>query len=756
MRATITTVLGLSAIITIGCSKKDTGVPEMPPGQVPMDPNDDDPIDDPMDPPGGDPTCVGKFPDGCLANCASPIPMGERCSCEITNCDATEVACRCDAGCYPDQNGNVPADCDIIINPDGTVTVGGELGDALGECASQVSCKEENDLSPYVECGIMDCEVVQPQEVLVDPVSPNVNPNAPSVDPETAPQSSPVSEGANRQPVEVDVLFVVDNSASMGDDQVAAACAIDSFFGAVDAGGGTFRAAVLTSHILSNDTDPTRLSDQPNLPPSNLDATYPCRVQGNTVSCNSAPGLIGIEGTCNQTVSCTCPPANPSAQTLCQFNDQGSWIDSSDPAGRDLLRQLIVQGDLGSWYESGLESAFQYFAELERTGQFDAARPTEIVIIADEDSDANGPSGSYLCPFNTVSRNTAGIPNFNPPAPTNGNTLAQCKQDLINFYGYYFSSRNIVVHGLTFQAGCPVNNTESIGSVYAGVIQRTGGRISSLCNCGAFPAFMEGVGEDTAALSTSICLQSEPVPGTLEVTYTEGGASQPVPENATDGWTYDPARNCIELHGSWTNRFGSYRLDYYDQNAPPTEPTSVGCLAPNTPVALPITLTCGGMVVPQSATNGWTFDAATSCFTFKGAWAESAACETFTLNPVACGFDLADPYVTQIFCYDELVPRSTSEGWSSVSGHEDCIGLYGSWANRACPFTQTPKICPTISGPPPVPDSVGLTCDGAEVPRSDSDGWVYDSASSCFYLYGSYATASCQFAVTYIPSNSGP
>jgi hypothetical protein len=747
MQATrLTQLFVLSTIVVIGC-RKDAGTVEMPPGELPGEPMEGPDDDDDEDPevPGEEPTCVGSFPDGCLANCASPIPAGKRCTCEITNCDATEVSCQCDAACYPDENGNVPPDCDIQIGPDGTSATGG-LGDALGECAQQVTCMEENDLSPYLNCGIEDCEVVQPQQVLVDPASPNVNPNAPSINPETAPQNAPVSEGANRQPSEVDVLFVVDNSASMGDDQVAAACAIDSFFGAVDAGGGIFRAAVLTTDIFN--ADPT---GQSNLAMSSV----PCQVVGNTVSCNQAPGLVGLAGACQNAVSCTCPPQNPNEQTLCQFNDQGGWIDSSDQAGRDLLRQLIVQGDYGDWYESGLEAAFQYFANLERTGEFDGSRPTQIVVIADEDADANGPNGSYLCPFNTVNRNTAGIPNFSPPAPTNGQTLAACKQDLIDFYGYYFASRNIVVNGLTYRADCGGSNTEIVGTVYQGVISRTGGRTSSICACQAFPDFMTGVGQDTAELSTSICLSGEPVPGTIQVTYTEGGMSQPVPESATDGWSYDPARNCVTLNGTWVDRFGSYQLDYFDQNAPPTDPISLGCLAPNTPVAKPITLECGGTVVPESGTDGWTFDEGTGCFTFRGSWAESA-CDTFTLNPVACGFDFDDPHVTQVFCGADVVPRSTSNGWSSVEGHADCIGLYGTWADRACTFTQTPKLCPEISGPAPVPDTIGLSCDGTDVPESSDDGWIYDGGSRCFYLYGSWATASCQWAVSYVPSNNGP
>jgi hypothetical protein len=740
-RTKLTSVFALGAMIAIGCSRQPNPI-DVP--EETGDPNDPSNDPNPMLEPERDPaTCIGEFPEGCVANCAPRRTEGMRCSCEILNCEATEVACECDVGCFPDANGNVPADCDIQIGPDGAEATGA-LGDALGDCASQVSCAEENDLTTTVNCTVSNCEVIQPQEVLVDPVSPNAAPNAPSVSPQPSPQSSPASETADRQAVAVDVLFVVDNSASMGDDQMAAACAIDSFFNAVDGGGGTFRAAVLTTDLLGD--DPTGQSNT-------TSSTYPCQRSGTNVSCTRSPGLVGLAGSCNQTVSCTCPPTNPSADTTCQFSDQGAWIDSADAAGRDLLRQLIVQGESGSWYEGGLEAAFQYFVARERAGTFDGSTPTEIVVIADEDSDGPGPGESLLCPFNSVSRNTSGLANFNPPAPTNGSSLAECKQDLINFYAYYFSSRNIVVHGLTYTQSCGGTNTEGVGVIYNGVISRTGGRVTSICDCSAFPGFFTDVGRDTAALSTQICLQGDPVPGTLTVTHTEGGQSRPVPESATDGWTYDPNTNCIVLNGSWVETFGSFQIDYFDQSAPPTDPVSVGCLSPTTPIAMPITLTCNGTTVPQSANDGWTFDPATTCFSFHGSWAESA-CSAFRLNPVVCGLSMSDPLVTEVFCGDQRVPNSTSDGWSEVPGHADCIGLYGSWMNATCAFTQTPKICPDLGGAVPASNTLELNCGGTSVPESTSDGWTFDATSKCFYLYGSWATASCQWAVSFIPSNN--
>jgi hypothetical protein len=732
MRTMITRCLIASVSISFGCAKGGGD----PAGRPPLENPSERPGDMNMMPNPTVPSCVGDFPEGCIANCAAPLPEGMRCHCQITNCEATEVKCSCDVGCYPDANGEVADDCDIQTGPDGT-SVSGELGDALGECAGQLSCTEENDLSTTLECSITDCEMVEPEVVMVEPNAPSVSPSAPSASVMRGPMSAPVRETAERQATSVDVLFVVDNSASMGDDQLAASCAVDSFFNAVDAGGGTFRAGVLTTDMLGD--DPTGRSN------TNA-SSYPCDRVANGISCSRPPQLAGLDGACSATLSCQCPATNPATENVCNFNDAGDWINSSDPAGRELLRKLIVQGELGSWYENGLETAFQYFVALERAGLFDGTTPTQIVIVADEDADAAGPNGSLMCPFNTVSRNIGGLANFSPPAANN--SLASCRQDLVDFYGYYFASRNIKVHGLTYTLACGGTNTEAIGEVYQGVIQRTGGLVTSICDCGSFPGFFTEVGRDTAELSTSICLSAVPEAGSLSVTYTEQGSPQPVPESSTDGWSYDATRNCVVLHGSWADRFGSFQLDYYDQNAPMTEPIATGCLPPGTPIAMPIVLSCNGVNVPE----GWTFDQVTGCFTFRGSWADS--CTAFELNPVACGFSLADPLVTEIFCGDQLVPRSVTDGWSSVPRSSECIGLYGSWAEATCTFSNTPKVCPVLSGPAPVPESLKLTCDGADVPASASDGWVHDAASGCFYLYGSWATKSCAWAVSYIPSNN--
>lgn len=302
-------------------------------------------------------------------------------------------------------------------------------------------------------------------------------------------------------------------------------------------------------------------------------------------------------------------------------------MTSSDTAGAEaLLKQLIVQGDQGSRNEGGLEQSFQYLAEMERNGTFATQAPKEIIVISDENADADG----FLCPFNRVNRNTAGIPNFTPPTPAN--TDVSCQQDLIDFYIYYFVSRGIIVNGINFTDTCASSSTEEAGNIYLAVIQATGGHVASICQCETFDTFFNDVGQTTSDLSTSLCFDGAvaPDPNSLTVTYTEAGASATVPRSTTNGWSYDASINCIVFAGTWAAQYGSFAVDYIDANAPPPPPTTAtACLAAGVdPLLDSIRVSCNGATVPQSSNNGWSFDPVSDCFTFHGTYVNASGCST--------------------------------------------------------------------------------------------------------------------------------
>ncbi len=520
----------------------------------------------------GDPTN-----SGCVSD-RIEVPAGESCTCTFDSCDATSLSCSCDLGCYDDP------DCLINVGADGAATSGDGF---LSDC--ELSCTPEDDLTTEITCSASSCEIVA-NTVEISPASA---PGAPAT----------ATMTGDREVTTVDVVFVVDNSGSMVDNQMAAACAIDAFFDHADANGADYQTGVLTTDMLGDRE------------------AYGATYDKYTGAFVSAPELMSLAAPCDTIVACNgqCD-ATIDLDALCDFAGGGELVASDEPGAAETLRQLIVQGDNGSNYEGGLEQAFQFFAAQERDGTFDYDAPHEVVVISDEDADGDL-AGDYqwLCPFYRPERLLDELPDFDPPAP--GNTMASCQQDLIDFYVAYFTSRQIVVHGLLYTRDCASGSTEASGAIYLAVIAATGGVADSICHCDSFTDFFTGVGQSTSTLSTEMCFPgSLPDPATITVTYVATG--ELVPRSATDGWTLDAALNCIVMHGSWQTRYGSFRVDYLDPDAPPPPPSAPSaCLAPGVdPLLETLRVLCGGVEVPQSSANGFTFDPVSDCFTFHGSW----------------------------------------------------------------------------------------------------------------------------------------
>jgi len=554
----------------------------------------------------GDGGGPGNDPGPSLNDCVTdrvPPPSGDGCTCSYPgDCDATTIECTCDLECYGQ------ADCLINSNSDGdALSDPGSLG-----CGG-LSCNPEDDKTESLSCTATECEVLV-DIIVIDPVNPPV---APPV----------VAVAVDREVQDVGVMFVIDNSGSMADDQMAAACAMDSFFNTAGANDASYETGVLTTDVLG-DRD-------------GADCPHPGGTYENNGDFKAPPELVGLEPGCTAAPECVCGTNQNPSVDVCDMNGQGDWLPSDDPNNQDILKQLIVQGDGCSHKEAGLENAFQYFAEQERQGTFDPNKPYEIVVISDEDASGELQGSHWMCPFDSIDRNTAGIPNWDPPTPSNSNTTQGCKNDLAAFYTWYFNSRNITVHGLNFTNDCVSQSSEAVGQVYLSVVNATGGQAGSICHCEDFGDFFTDVGDDVSARSTSICLEPDqrPTPDTIVVTYTEAGASEQVPASGTDGWTYDENLNCVVFNGSWQDRYGSYNIDYIDVTTPPQESLPpIDCLDPGVvPVKDSIVVKCDDAVVPESSTEGWTIgeDPAqqdTYCFTFHGTYAD-ASCE-FTVEYV--------------------------------------------------------------------------------------------------------------------------
>jgi hypothetical protein len=516
----------------------------------------------------------------CISDRVKP-PSDGSCACAWDNCDATSMSCKCGLTCYGDGDKK----CIISVNPDGNASTNDST---LGNCT--LSCSPEDDLSTEITCSAKGCEI-QPNNNV------NINPVAPAAPP-------PTSFDAERKIQAVDVVFVVDNSLSMQDNQMASACALDSFFNAAGKNGAKYDTGVMTTDMVCEKSSCTPVY-------SRTEKKY---VNPST--------LVSVDGTCASSVSCSsnsCQNPDLNGQ-VCHFGESGKLVPSDDTNAQQQLQQLIVQGDKGSQYEGGLEKSFQLFAEQERKGTFDINTPKEIIVISDENADAD----NFLCPFNSVDRNTSGIPNFTPPTPTN--TSASCKQDLTDFYTYYFKTRNVIVHGLLYTDDCSNNSTEETGSIYQAVIKATGGHEGSICHCEDFNSFFDDVGKSTSTLSTELCFSGAlPDPSTIQVVHVDkSGAEKTVPQSAQDGWTLDQSLKCLVMNGSWKDQYGKFHIVYTDPSAKPVptgEPKA--CLQSTVdPIVSTIQVSCNGKDVPRSDTDGYTYNPADHCFTFHGSnWA---------------------------------------------------------------------------------------------------------------------------------------
>lgn len=96
-----------------------------------------------------------------------------------------------------------------------------------------------------------------------------------------------------------------------------------------------------------------------------------------------------------------------------------------------------------------------------------------------------------------------------------------------------------------------------IGKRYVEIVEATGGTKGSLC--GDFGSTLELISDSILAASSVFQLDREPIVGTIDVSVD----GRVIPENSTNGWTYNAVNNTIEFHGNEIPPAGStISIDY--------------------------------------------------------------------------------------------------------------------------------------------------------------------------------------------------
>lgn len=224
-----------------------------------------------------------------------------------------------------------------------------------------------------------------------------------------------------------------------------------------------------------------------------------------------------------------------------------------DPSTPNLLNVFLTNASQGT-NGSGDERAFSSFKEaldsplntdFRRTGAFLA-----VIILSDEDDF----SGNNRC------QNCGADHDYNAATldsvATYTTYLDQLTQSPPGDRRYIVSNISVI------DANCQSQHQASgsiMGTRYMQLTQATNGISASICDA-SFANSLTAIQTLIAELSTQFYLNRIPVVSSIQVNVN----GQAIPQNATNGWTYESASNSIKFHGSAIPAQGSTIIVNFD------------------------------------------------------------------------------------------------------------------------------------------------------------------------------------------------
>lgn len=227
----------------------------------------------------------------------------------------------------------------------------------------------------------------------------------------------------------------------------------------------------------------------------------------------------------------------------------------------DIVNNFVTAATQGQ-FGSGDERAFSAMmtslnssqnADFHRPGAFFA-----VIIVSDEDdfSDANRAEGSW--------NQVGGVGDHsysNPGLESVDSYIAQ----LDAFTGSTAGQRNYSVSAITVpDEACRAQHSANapstiIGTRYIEMANKTGGVLGSVCDAD-YANTLNVIQQRIIELSTQFPLSREPNVSTIVVLVD----NQVVPQDATNGWTYDATANVITFHGNAVPASGAAVNIYFD------------------------------------------------------------------------------------------------------------------------------------------------------------------------------------------------
>lgn len=203
-----------------------------------------------------------------------------------------------------------------------------------------------------------------------------------------------------------------------------------------------------------------------------------------------------------------------------------------------------TQGATGSGDERAFQSMFDALSSPLNMGMLRPSAFFAIVILSDEDdfTDPNRPEGSWQMP--------GGIPDHdynNPNLPTVDSVVAQLDKltSSTSANRRYNVSAITVMDSTCQQSHLPSSPTTVVGQRYMDLANQTGGIVGSICDA-SYANSLNFIQQRIVELTTQFALATAPDPASIVVTVNNAV----VPQDATNGWTYDATTNAITFHGT--------------------------------------------------------------------------------------------------------------------------------------------------------------------------------------------------------------